>query len=638
MKIRAIAGWAFVATLFMFAGGCGSSGVDPNLPAITTQPANVTTKVGTTATFTVVATGQAPLSYQWFVFAKQIAGATSPSYTTGTLAASDNNSFYFCLITNSLGSIETNEALLTVTTTSPNPGVTANTLGNANPADVLTLHNDAARTGQYLGETLLTPANVNSTKFGKLATLITDGQVDAQPLYASGVTLPTGDVQNILYAATEHGSVYAFDVTSGSVIWQTGLSGANEQPADSGTCSDKPQESGITATPVIDRTRGPHGAIYVIANTKDSAGTSIQRIHALDIATGTELFSGPTLIQASAGAANNQDSGAQRNFDAAQYRTISGLQLVNGKVFASWSPECSAPVDSGWVIGFDAASLNPVGSIYLAPAGGPNAPGFTLNGLSADLSGNLYVFGQASFAYQAPGSTSAVTPAKGGNAFLKLSTENGLGLVDYSETPAPRSLTLMGSGAATPGGAVVIPDFADASGKVWHLALGSGSDGNIYVLNRDALGGSGLQSTPIIQIVDAGVSTTGANPTIAYFGDTAYYAAGGSAVKTFTVSDARLSTSSINQSGYTMGAAGAQISVSAKGATGGVLWAVENTAAGILHAYDATDISHEMYNSTQATNSRDAFNSAVSAVSPTVAGGKVFVATKNGIVIFGQLK
>ena len=256
MRIRAIAGWAFVAALFMFAGGCGSSGIDPNLPAITTQPADATAKAGSTATFTVVATGQAPLAYQWFVFAKKINGATSASYTTATLAASDNNSFYFCLITNSVGSIESNEALLTVTTTSPNPGVTANTLGNANPADVLTQHNDAARTGQYLGESLLTPTNVNSAKFGKLGTLITDGQVDAQPLYASGVTLPSGDVRNILYAATEHGSVYAFDVATGSVIWQAGLAGANEQPAGSGTCSmSGAQEGGITATPVIERTR-----------------------------------------------------------------------------------------------------------------------------------------------------------------------------------------------------------------------------------------------------------------------------------------------------------------------------------------------------------------------------------------------
>ena len=189
MRIRAVAGWALLATLCMFASACSNNGIDPNLPAITTQPVDTTAKAGSTATFTVVATGQGTLTYQWFVFAKAIKGANSASYTTPTLAPSDNNSFYFVLVTNSIGSTESNEILLTVTAASSASTGSANTLGNANPSDVLTFHNDTGRTGQYLGETLLTPTNVNSAKFGKLGTLITDGQVDAQPLYASGVTL-----------------------------------------------------------------------------------------------------------------------------------------------------------------------------------------------------------------------------------------------------------------------------------------------------------------------------------------------------------------------------------------------------------------------------------------------------------------
>ena len=634
MRIRAVAGWALVAIFSMVAGGCGGAKIDPNLPAITTQPVDATAAAGSTATFTVVASGQAPLSYQWFVFAKAIKGATSASYTTAALAASDNNSFYYVLVTNSIGSTESNEVLLTVTTSSTHT-VSANTLGNANPSDVLTQHNDAGRTGQYLGETLLTPANVNSTSFGKLGTLITDGQVDAQPLYASGVTLPSGDVHNILYAASEHGSVYAFDATSGAVLWQSGLVGANEQSADSGTCTSAPQGRGITATPVIDRTRGPHGAIYVVANTKDSAGTSIQRIHALDIATGAELFSGPTLIQASASAANVATSTATQNFDAAQYQTLAGLQLVNGKVFAAFGPQCGAPTDSGWVMGFDAASLSPSGTLYLAPAASAGASGFTLAGISTDSAGNLYVFDQASFAYQPGGATGGLSLSGGGSAFLKLSTENGITLIDSSKTSSSRLVPMDSAGGS--GSAVVLPDFTDASGKVWHLALGAGSDGAIYMLNRDSLGGSALLSMPIVQSIVGAVSPATVPPAVAYFGDIAYYAAAGNTVKAFTLSDARLSTSAASQSGSLLGASGAQISISTSGTNGGILWVLEN-GTGILHAYNAANLSQELFNSTQATNSRDAFNATASSVSPTIAGGRVYVATNNGIVVFGELK
>ena len=637
MRIRAVAGWALVTTLCMFAGACNRNGIDPNLPQITVQPVNTTAAAGSTATFTVTATGEAPLAYQWFVFAQPIKGATSSSYTTLTLAPSDNNSFYFVVVTNSVGSAESNEVLLTVTTTTTSTAG-ANTLGNANPADVLTQHNDAGRTGLHLGETLLTPSSVNAAKFGKLGTLATDGEIDAQPLYTSGVTLPSGNIRNILYAATEHGSVYAFDATSGAVIWQTGLLGANEQPADSGTCTAAPQERGITATPVIDRTRGPHGAIYVIANSKDSAGTVIQRIHALDIATGSELFSGPGLVQASANAANSVNSGTSQNFDAAQYQTVAGLQLVNGKIYAAFGPNCSTAADSSWIMGFDAASLSSSGSLYLAPAAGPNAPGFSTAGLSADSTGHLYIFGQATFGYQAPGSANAVVTVRAGNAFAKLSTENGIALADYSETSSSGPLSLINSSGGVSGGAVVLPDFTDAAGNVWRLALGSGSDGSISLLNRDSLGGSGLQQAPIVQVIWGQAAQTGVAGAIAYFDSTTYSALSGNPIKAFTLNDARLSISPASQSANTLGPSGAQISVSANASNGGILWALDATGTGILRVYDATDLSHELYDTTQAANSRDAFASAVSAVPPTVASGRVYVATQNGIVVFGQLQ
>ncbi len=638
MRIRAVAGWAIVATLCMFAGACNKSNVDPNLPAITTQPVNTTAKVGSTATFTVVASGQGPLSYQWFVFAKAIKGATSASFTTPTLAASDNNSFYFVLVTNSIGSIESDEVLLTVTTTSPPPGGTGNTLGNANPSDVLTLHNDAARTGQYLGETLLTPTNVNSAKFGKLGTLMTDGQVDAQPLYASGVTLPSGDVKNVLYAASEHGSVYAFDAATGSVIWQTGLVGATEEPADWGGCGLVSFEGGITATPVIDRTRGPHGAIYVIANTKTATGPVTQKIHALDIATGAELFDGPKLIQASARPANNANSHTPESFDAEQYQTVAGLQLLNGKAYAAWRPNCTAVSNTGWVMGFDTTNLNPSGWLYLEPATDRDTSGLAAAGLTGDTSGNLYLFGHASGMNPVLNSAGVVVPASAGSAFLKLSTLNGLALANSSRTTASSSAPSVTADLIMAAGVIVLPDFTDDAGKVWHLALGAGFDGSIDVLSRDSLGGSGQQSTPIIQTIVGVVSPDGMPSALAFFDNTAYFAASGDSIKAFPIRAARLSNSAADQSGNALSISGAQLAVSANATTRAILWALEGNGTGILHAYDAADLSHELYNSTQAGNSRDGFEAAAGSVAPTIAGGKVFIATKNGIVVFGQMK
>ncbi len=635
MRIRAVAGWALVTTLCMFAGACNRNAIDPNLPAITVQPVNTTAAAGSTATFTVTATGEAPLSYQWFAFAQPIKGATSTSYTTSILAPSDNNSFYFVVVTNSIGSAESNEVLLTVTTTTSTAG--ANALGNANPADVLTQHNDAARTGLHLGETLLTPSSVNFAKFGKLGALTADGEIDAQPLYASGVTLPSGNVRNVLYAATEHGSVYAFDATSGAVIWQTGLLGANEQPADSGTCTTPPQERGITATPVIDRTRGPHGAIYVIANTKDSAGTIIQRIHALDIATGVGLFSGSTLIQTSASAANVPTSSAQQNFDAATYQTVAGLQLVNGKVFAAFGPSCSAPVDSGWVMGFDASSLLPTAPVYLAPASTGLNSGFTVSGLSADSTGNLYALGQMSTTTRVTDSTGRLAPASAGTAFLKLSTENGLALMGFSNGSFRSHAPPITVNVPESDSALILPDLPGSSGTVLHLALGTGNDGKIYLLNRDAIGNNPTQSSAISQIVSPAGASSDVSSVVAYFGNFVFQAVSGATIKAFALTDAALSTTTASQSNTALDASGAQISISASGANGGILWVVED-GAGILHAYDATNLSQELYNSTQAANSRDAFASAVSAVPPTVAGGRIYVATKNGIVVFGQLQ
>src|SRR6266581_9013348 len=216
---------------FSFAGCGGYSGTGsvngngPVAPYVTTQPANQTVTAGQTATFSVVVSGTAPLNYQWQKNGADITGATSSSYMTPVTTTSDSGEMFRVMVSNSAGSATSNSAALTV-----NPGTTSSS------ADVITYHYDNSRSGQNLNETTLTPANVNSTTFGKKGEFTVDGKVDAQPLYLSQVTI-NGQKKNVLYVATEHGSVYAFDADSingmtSAFLWKTSTLGSGETPSD----------------------------------------------------------------------------------------------------------------------------------------------------------------------------------------------------------------------------------------------------------------------------------------------------------------------------------------------------------------------------------------------------------------------
>src|SRR5580700_9209314 len=188
---------------------------------------------------------------------------------------------------------------------SPPPPPTTTTGTN-----VTTYHNDNARTGQNLSETILTPSNVNSSSFGKLFVITVDGKVDAQPLYLTQVSIPNQGMHNVLYVATEHGSVYGFDADNGKLLWQISMLAAGETTSDDHGCGQITPEIGVTATPVIDTGSGPHGTIYVVAMSKDGTGNYHQRLHALDATTGAEQFGGPQNIQAT-----YPGSGSESTFD-----------------------------------------------------------------------------------------------------------------------------------------------------------------------------------------------------------------------------------------------------------------------------------------------------------------------------------
>jgi outer membrane protein assembly factor BamB len=272
----------------------------------TANPSAKQVSVGQAATFSVVATGTVPLSYLWQKNGANITGARSPSYTTPATASADNDATFRVVVSNSVGSVTSNSATLTV-----NSAVAPGT-------DVTTYHNDNSRTGQNLTETTLTAANVNSHTFGLVRNLTVDGKVDAEPLYLSQLPV-AGGIHNVLFIATEHDSLYAFDPDTGAQLWKVSMLGSGETTSDDRGCGQVSPEIGVTSTPVIDRNAGQHGIIYVIAMPKNGSAY-FQRLHALDATTGAEILGGPIAIQATYPGTGANSSGGQIVFDLKQYK------------------------------------------------------------------------------------------------------------------------------------------------------------------------------------------------------------------------------------------------------------------------------------------------------------------------------
>jgi hypothetical protein len=587
-------------------------------PAISSQPANQTVIAGETATFSVTATGSS-LGYQWQKDAAPIAGATAASYTTAATSISDNGSQFSVVVSSPRGNVTSASATLTV-----------------NPAtDVLTYHNDLARTGQNLTETTLNTSNVNAAKFGKIGFYAADGLVDAEPLVASNVAIPNNGTHNLVMVATEHASVYAFDQDSGAILWQTSLLKTGETTSDDRDCAFITPEIGVTSTPVIDRGSGPNGAMYVVATSKDASGDYYQRLHALDLALGSELFGGPVDIQATYPGTGSNSNGTNVVFDPAQYVERAGLLLLNGVVYTAWASHCDDPPYTGWIIGYKESTLAQTSVLDVTPNGNDGAIWMAGGGLAADNSGYIY-FADANGDFDATLNPSGF-PSDGdyGNAFMKLSTANNqLAVADYfdmdNEAEENGDDVDLGSG-----GVVLLPDLSDGSGHTLHLAVGAGKDTNIYVVNRDSMGKFSENNGNIYQEID-GVLWQGIFSTPAYFNNAVYYGPVASPMQAFTIKNAKLSTSATAQTVNSFGYPGTTPSISANGAGNGIVWAIENAPTAVLHALNATNL-NELYNSSQASGGRDQFGAGNKFMTPTIANGKVFVGTPNGVAVFGLL-
>ena len=597
----------------------------PVAPTITTQPANQTVTAGQTATFSVVASGTAPLTYQWQKNGTNISGATAANYTTPVTTTADSGEQFRVLVSNTVGSTPSNVATLTV-----NPSSSGSSI------DVITYHYDNLRTGQNVNEVTLTPANVKQATFGKLGEFAVDGLVDAQPLLLSNLAIPGKGNKNVLYVVTEHDSIYAFDADSinasgGTILWQVTALLSGETTSDDRGCGQVTPEIGITSTPVIDRSRN---AIYVVAMSKDSKGNYYQRLHALDLTTGKELFGGPTTVQATFPGTGDNSSNGNVIFDPKQYKERPGLLQVGGTIYTMWSSHCDFRPYTGWIMAYSADTLAQTSVLNLVPNGSEGAIWMAGAAPGADANGNIYsILGNGDFdtTLNAQG-----FPTNGncGNCFAKISFTGPLTLLDYF-TPLN---TVSESNADTDfgsGGPLLLPDLVDGSGKTRHLAVGSGKDANIYVVDRDNMGKFNGNADNIYQQIN-GQLAGGVFAKPSYFNNTVYYGAVGDSIKAFPIVNALLATSPSSQSSRSFTYPGAAPSISASGTTNGIVWVVENTSPAVLHAYDATNLANELYNSNQAANGRDHFSNN-KFITPMVANGKVYVGTSMSLAVFGLL-
>ncbi len=500
--------------------------------------------------------------------------------------------------------------------------------------DVLTQHNDNARTGQNLSETILTPASVSSGKFGKIFTQTVDGHVFAQPLVVSGLTI-NGKTRNVLYVATEHNSVYAFDADDGSFtsLWRVSLGASVPVPNSYfgnryGPYHDVPAEVGITGTPVIDKASK---TLYAVSFTQDSAaGPYHMMLYALDLTTGAAKFGGPVAITATVAGTGGGSAGGKLPFDPEQHLQRPGLALANGTLLIAFGSHADTDPYHGWVFSYNAATLAQTGVYCTTPNANEAGIWMAGAGLAVDSAGMVYFeTGNGDFTASAGGKDY-------GEAFVKLqSSGTGLSVADYFTPFNVVNLNTYDTDLGS-GGLTLLPD---QPGTTPHLLVGAGKEGKIYLINRDAgkMGSFNSAFDSVTQSIGGAIAGTWSKP--AYFNGAVYYAGNGDNLKMFPLTSAagsatRLATAPTSRSATSYGYPGATPVLSANGVSGGIVWAIESASSAVLHAYDAGNVAYELYNSTQA-GTRDNAGAYDKFTVPTVANGKVYVPAQYQISVYG---
>ena len=506
---------------------------------------------------------------------------------------------------------------------------------------VFTYHNDNLRTGQSTNETVLTPANVNSTNFGRLFSYPVDATVYGMPLYVANVNIPGRGYHNVVYVTTGHDSVYAFDADglTNKPLWQVSFinpaAGVTTIPAietDPANCCDLTPEVGITSTPVIDPASG---TLYVSVTTKEVSGSTtnyVERVHALDITTGAEKFGGPVVMQASVSGTGDGAQGGTVSFIPLRQGQRPGLLLSGGVVYLAFAGHDDVAPYHGWVLGYNATNLQPVLTYNATPNGSDGGIWHGGGGVAADATGSLYfVTGNGTFDVNSGGRDY-------GDSVEKLGTN---GVVQDYFTPHDQANMNANDLDLSSGGVLLLPDQTGANP---HLLISAGKTAAIYLINRDNMGHYHTNNdSQIVQVVSnaipGGTGDTGVFTPPVYFNGYVYFCAIDDSVKAFKVTNGLLSTTATSMSAESYGFPGGAITISANGNTNGIVWAVQkngDTSPGVLFAYDARNVGTELYNSTQA-GSRDTLDFAAKFTPPTIVNGKVFIGSMNQLTVYGLL-
>ena len=514
-----------------------------------------------------------------------------------------------------------------------------------NYAGMFTYKNDSLHTGQNLNETVLTTGNVNANQFGKLFSYAVDGYVFAQPLYVAGVSIPNQGVHNVVYVATENDTMFAFDADNivSQPLWQTSFidpsNGVTTVPAQDVQINyyDIPTQIGITATPVIDPSIN---TIFVLARTKEVTNgvtTYVQRLHALNIATGTEQAKSPVVVQATVSGTGIGGNGGQVAFDPLRENARPGLLLANGTVYLSWSSLEDIPPYHGWLIGYSESGLQQVSVFNTTPNGVDGGIWGAGGATTADSNGTIFVTtGNGTFDANTGG-------IDYGDSVVKLTGAGGtLSVADYFTPFNQASLSLADWDLAA-GGTMLLPD---QPGSFPHLLIAGGKVSTLYEINRDSMGEFSTIADQSVLTLPAviGPGTVKAGNRAggpAYWQGQVYYAGSEAAPMQFSLLNGLLSSLPIAQWSVNFGYPGVSLVVSANGNTNGIVWALEteqysSSGPAGLYAYDAANISRELF-STYQIPSRNAADPAVKFAVPTVANGKVYFGTQTELDVYGLL-